>query len=102
MKKNKKEVKKEFFTKNIFLNQIYKANIQAPCKIILPHRNLGYKLRPLYFQLRGTSTNYEVVIENADNYFYYEPNKKDLDASIRSFISKNSNLVSLSRIVENV
>ena len=84
------------------MNQIYKAEIQAPCKIILPDKKLGYKTRPLYFQLKGTSVRYEVVIENAGNYFYYEQNKRDLDYSIRSFISINSRILSLSRIIEKI
>ena len=84
------------------MNQIYKAEIQAPCKIILPDKKLGFKARPLYFQLKRTSVSYEVVIENAGNYFYYEQNKRDLDYSIRSFISINSRILSLSRIIEKI
>jgi hypothetical protein len=66
-----------FFCQNIFLNKLYRAEINAGCKIVPPSA-IGYRLRPLYFYLSGDKENLSIQFENGYNYFYFQDHESHL------------------------
>ena len=86
---------------NIYLDKVYQSQIGTIAKVF-PDQKLEYKSRQIFFKFVGEKENYDLVILNEFNFFYFEGKTEQINQAVKLLETVQKRELVLTDVVDMV